>query len=58
MTRPRYYTAKAAAAYLGMTYKAFDAYVRRHHIPFARIDSHRRFTAETIDRIKAARQGR
>lgn len=58
MTRPRFYTTREAAGYLGMTYEAFKKWVTRHSVPFGRVDHHRRFSASTIDAVKAARAKR
>lgn len=59
MKSPRLFTATEAAALLGMTYAAFDSYVRRHGVPSVRVNGgHRRFTAEQIDAIKQARKER
>lgn len=56
MKRQRLFTAKEAAALLGMTYEAFDSYVRRHKIPTVRTNHHRRFSKEAIDAIRAQRE--
>ena len=49
-----YLTAKEAAAYVGSTYRGFDAWVRRHGVPCKRYGRHRRFQKETLDRVMDA----
>lgn len=51
MNESPYLTARQAAAYLGVTYKGFDCFVRRHGVPHLRYGRHRRFTAQTLDRV-------
>ena len=40
-----------AAAYVGMSYKAFDAWVRRKGVQFGRIGRNRRFSKPYLDRL-------
>lgn len=43
---------KEAAAYVGMSYKAFDAWVRREGVPYKWVNQrHRRFSQPTLDRV-------
>lgn len=58
MKRPRLFTAKEAAALLGISYTAFDQWVRANHAPCTRIGRQRRFTSQQIDAIKQARKER
>lgn len=46
-----YLSAKQAADYLGVTYRGFDQFVRRHGVPHLRYGRHRRFTTQTLDRV-------
>lgn len=50
MTGP-YLRPKDAATYLGMSYKSFDAWVRKHGVPCKWIGRHRRFSQATLDRV-------
>lgn len=45
-----YLSARSAAAYLDLTYKAFDQAVRRHGIPCKRLGRLRRFLKADLDR--------
>lgn len=45
-----YLSAHSAAAYLDLTYRAFDQAVRRHGIPHKRIGRLRRFLKADLDR--------
>lgn len=58
MKRPRLFTAREAAALLGMTVDAFDSYVRRHGVRVVRVSGLRRFSKDTIDAIRAERTKR
>lgn len=40
-----------AAKYVGATPDGFDAFVRRHHVPFVLYGRHRKFSADTLDRF-------
>lgn len=51
MIESPYLTTQQAAAYLGVTYKGFDHFVRRHGVPCLRYGRHRRFTKQTLDRV-------
>jgi excisionase family DNA binding protein len=46
-----YLTAKDAAAYLGVSYRGFDQFVRRHGVPFKRYGRKRLFTRASLDRV-------
>jgi excisionase family DNA binding protein len=46
---PGYLSAKHAAEYLDLSYRAFDQAVRRHGIPHERIGRLRRFTPAALD---------
>ena len=46
-----YLTTKEAAEYLRTTVGGFDAFVRRHGVPYVRYGRHRRFLKETLDRV-------
>lgn len=46
-----YLSAKQAAEYLGTTYRGFDAFVRRHGVPFVWYGAHRRFTKADLDKV-------
>lgn len=58
MKTPRLFTATEAAAMLHMGYAAFDAWVRRHRVPFVLVGKQRRFSNDTIESIRAARAKR
>jgi excisionase family DNA binding protein len=58
MKRPRLFTAKEAAALLGMSHTAFNDWVRRHGVPFVLVGNSRRFSKDTIDAIRAERAKR
>ena len=51
MAYSRYLSARQAAEYLGVTYRGFDQFVRRHGVPHLRYGAHRRFTAHALDRV-------
>lgn len=52
-----YLSARSAAAYLDLTYRAFDQAVRRHGIPHERLGRLRRFRKADLDNVlKAMRQ--
>lgn len=51
MTGSPYLTARQAADYLGVTYRGFDQFVRRHGVPCVRYGRHRRFQPATLDRF-------
>lgn len=61
MKRQRLFTAREAAALLGISLGAFNDWVSRHAVPFVRVGSdrsHRRFSKDTIDAIRAERTKR
>lgn len=45
-----YLSARHAAEYLDMTFRAFDQWTRREGIPCLRIGRTRRYTRESLDR--------
>jgi excisionase family DNA binding protein len=47
----RYLTAREAAEYLGVTYRGFDVWVRRHGVPCVRYGRVRKFTRESLDAV-------
>lgn len=51
MSESPYLTTQQAADYLGVTYKGFDHFVRRHGVPYLKYGRHRRFTKQTLDRV-------
>lgn len=46
-----YLTAKQAAEYVGVTYRGFDVFVRRHGVPHDRYGRKRLFRKDTLDRV-------
>lgn len=58
MRRPRLFTAKEAAAMLGLTLAAFNSYVRRYPVPVIRVNGLRRFTRDVIEAIRRHREER
>ena len=42
---------KDAASYMGMSYKSFDAWVRKEGVPHSWIGRHRRFAQPALDRV-------
>lgn len=48
-----YLAAKDAAAYLGVSYRGFDQFVRRHGVPYKLYGRKRLFTREALDRVVA-----
>ena len=46
-----YLSTKEAAAYLGVSVRGFDQFVRRHGVPHVRYGRHRKFTIATLDRV-------
>lgn len=54
MSTDRWLTTAEAAAYLSMTPKAFDEWVRRHGVPCGRTGLRtRRFKASALDKVLA-----
>lgn len=49
-----YMSTRAAAEYLGLTYKAFDMHVRRQGIPFKWFGGLRRFAKADLERAMEA----
>lgn len=45
---------KDAAKHVGMSYKTFDAWVKREGVPCSWIGSHRRFSQPTLDKVLTA----
>lgn len=58
MKRPRLFTAKEAAAMLGISGAAFDSYVRRYPVPVVRVNGLRRFTKDVVEAIRRHREDR
>ncbi len=51
MTSAAYLSAKQAAAYVGVTYRGFDQFVRRHGVPCERYGRKRLFKREALERV-------
>lgn len=49
-----YLSARHAAEYLDLTYRAFDQAVRQHGIPYKRLGRLRRFAKADLDRVLEA----
>lgn len=58
MKRPRLFTAREAAALIGVSHATFNDWVRRHAVPFVLVGNSRRFTKDTIDAVRADRAKR
>lgn len=54
MTAAGYLNAREAAEYLGVTYRSFDQWVRRHGVPHVRYGRVRKFKRDTLDRVLTA----